>query len=92
MISNLTHSTHFQAALSTQCLSCVPPWREASQYTGTQELRYEAAHVDQTPAGYYPRRDTQYFHNVTFPPATVSSVALTEILLKLTNLCSPRMA
>ena len=67
-------------------LGCVPPWREVIQHTSTQELRYEAPHVDQIPSGYDPRRDMQYCHNVTCPPITVSPVSFTVILLKVTDL------
>ena len=70
----------------SQYLGCVPPWREASQNTGTQELSYEAPRIDPILSGYDPRRDMQYCHNVTFPPVTVSPVSFTRILSKLTDL------
>lgn len=78
--STWTHSTkRLQVAPPSQYLGCVPPWREATnQHTGTQELRYEAPRVDQIPSGYSPRRDTQYSHEVTFPPATVGLVSSTS--------------
>ncbi|KAN0131549.1 hypothetical protein V8E53_010657 [Lactarius tabidus] len=68
-----SRQSQFEAAAPpSHYLGCVPPWRDASQHTGThwQELRYEGPRADQITSGYDPRRDTQYSHNVTFPPAT----------------------